>query len=108
MMLLFFHLTERKKIKNTFNDSVIYCNSSHFPTFGCLSTKEDRQNQGIKQISHHDICITSIGNSFANYSNLQSSYGIGEKLEANKRCFLAGSYNYFVKELEVFSVLVKK
>ena len=73
------------KLKGSSNHQGIYCNSSYGPTFG----------------GGHDFYICSNSNgSNSSYSNLHYTYECPPNVTANT--FLAGSYNFYVNELEVF------
>lgn len=75
----------KMKLKGSSNQNGIYCNSSYGPAFG----------------GGHDFCISSNSNANTNsYSNLSNTYECPPNVTA--RTFLAGSYNFYVNELEVF------
>lgn len=75
----------KMKLKGSSNQNGIYCNNSCGPTFG----------------GGHDLFITSGPNTDNNsYSNLNSTYECPPNMVADS--FLAGSYNFYIHELEVF------
>ena len=75
----------KMKLRGSSNQSGIYCGSSYGPTFG----------------GGHDlhICSNSIANN-KSYSNLGNTYECPPNVTSNT--FLAGIYNFYVNELEVF------
>ena len=75
----------KMKLKGSSNHQGIFSNSSYGPTFG----------------GGHDFCIHSNSNSNnSSYSNLNYTYECPPNVVA--KTFLAGSYNFYVNELEVF------
>ena len=85
-----YSLNKKRKFKGKGSNS-IYCNSGYGPTFG----------------DGHDfhICANYVGKPC--YSNFQYSYGLKEDLEGcNKLSYLAGGYNFLIKELEVFQISI--
>ena len=86
-----FSLSRKKQLKSENDLKSIYCDRSHFATFG----------------SGHDIFISNkYFSSSTSYSNLVT-YGVKDNLdEIKKDYFLAGSYNFIVKEMEVFHVFI--
>ena len=84
-----FSLSRKKKLKPKDDIKSIYCDKNHFATFG----------------SGHDIFISN------NYFSSSSSYSKLVTYEDNinrgdikKEHFLAGGYNFIIKEMEVFQV----
>ena len=75
----------KMKLNGSSNQNGIYCNSSYGPAFG----------------GGHDFCISSNSNANTNsYSNLGSTYECPPNVTGT--AFLAGGYNFYVHELEVF------
>ena len=73
------------KLKGSSNQNGICCNSSYGPTFG----------------GGHDLHISGDANANASsYTNLNITYECPPNMNANS--FLAGGYNFYVHELEVF------
>jgi len=85
-----FSITKKAKIlNNLYPVYAIYGTSSYFPTFG----------------GGHDLHIS--GNCFDSlnsYTNLGHSYGRNFYFDEVQSSYLAGSYNFRVKKLEVYLV----
>lgn len=75
----------KMKLTGSSNQNGIYCNSSYGPTFG----------------GGHDLHISSNSNcNNKSYSNLGNTYECPPNVTS--ATFLAGNYNFYVNELEVF------
>jgi len=53
----------------------------------------------------HDIYITD-SFSASSYSNFKHSYGVNDSIEGDNKSYLAGSYNFTPKEVEVYKVII--
>jgi len=69
--------------------NAIYCGSAYHITFG----------------GGHDIYLVDSLNA-SSYSNFKHSYGKNDTIEGDSKSYLAGSYNFTPKEVEVYKVII--
>jgi hypothetical protein len=74
------------ELKSNCKQSAIYCYSHYGPTFG----------------GGHDICVSWAGPSAPTYTNFGNSYN--NDTGSDGKTFLAGEYNFTMKEIEVFEL----
>ena len=80
------------KIACSPGQNAIYCNSSYGPTFGGGHDLHIANNSNINQSSYSNLLYSFKHANFPNGS-------------ANAKSFLAGAYNFYVDEIEIFQCL---
>jgi len=84
-----FSLNKKRKFMCTNAVNAIYCAAAHLCTFG----------------GGHEFYITD-GFATGSYSNFKHSYGANDNIEGDKSTYLTGSYFFFIKEVELFEVII--